>query len=249
MQREFPSLFSLTAMGHDQPRAVVGADQLRGHQKDLVAQGLQRCGLEVRGQTQPLEPVDQIVSQQQEMKIGFVGQKVMRWDLAQVITAFEFANDPFHARAAVVEAPQVQWLQGEIGDEHLIVIVAQLEQRQLLAGCFRLGSSHHYEPITCFPSGWLIEELSSRNVSPVMVIAQAGQSLLDGPSQLGGHDKASLSLFQPGNGLVVVETLVGANDNLSDASGKLGKTSGEQVAHSGPGVSVTWTQFSVPEVF
>src|SRR6266568_6770093 len=43
--------------------------------------------------------------------------------------------------------------------------------------------------------------------------------------------------------------VVGANDNLSDASGKLGKTSGQQIAHSGPSVSMTWTQFSVPEVF
>ena len=127
MQSILPSTFARTAGGHGQPRAVAGAQQLRGHQKDLVAQGRQRGALKLRRQTKPLEPVDQIVSQQQQMKISLVGQEVMRRNLAQVITALEFANDPFHARSAVVEAPQIQWLQRQIGYKYLIKILAQLE--------------------------------------------------------------------------------------------------------------------------
>src|SRR5438093_185944 len=137
MQSILPGTLSRTAGGHGQSRAVPGTQQLRRHQKDLVAQSPERGCLKFRWETQPLEPIHQIVSQQQQMKISFVGQEMMSWDLAQMITAFEFANDPFHARPAVVEAPHVQWLQREIGNKDLIKILAQLEESQLVAGVFR----------------------------------------------------------------------------------------------------------------
>ena len=248
MQSILPSSLARAARRHGQARAVASSQQLRRHQEDLVAQGRERRALKLRGQAEPLEPVDQIVSQQQEMKVSFVGQEMMRWNLAQVITAFEFANDPFHARSAVVEAPQIQWLQRQIGDKHLIKILAQLEESQLVARLFRLGSSHHYKAVTLFQSEWLVEELGGRNVSPMMAVAQAGEPLLDGLSQLGGNHKARFSLFQPGDGLVVVETLVGADDNLSDASGKLGKASCEERTNAGAGISMSGTQLPVPEV-
>src|SRR5260370_6475012 len=248
MQRILRSILSLTARGHSQPGAVASSQQLRRHQEDLVAQSRKRCTLKLCGQTQPFEPVDQIVRQQQEMKVSLVGQEMMRRNLAQVITAFEFANDPFHARPAVVEAPQVQWLQREIGNKHLIKILAQLEESQLLAGLFCLGSSHHYKAVTFVQSEWLVEELGGGNVSPMMAVTQAGEPLLDGLSQLGSDHKASLSLLQPGNGLVIVETLVGTDDNLSYSGGDLGKASLEEIANSGRRISMTWTQLPTPEV-
>src|SRR6266536_1232072 len=248
MQCIFPSTLSLPAGGHSQPGAVAGSQQLRRHQEDLVAQSCQRGALKLRRQTKPLEPVDQIVSQQQQMKISLVGQEVMRRNLAQVITAFEFANDPFHAGSAVVEAPQIQWLQRQIGDKHLIEILAHLEERQLLAGLFRLGSPHHHKAVTFVQSEWLVEELGGGNVSPMRAVAQAGEPLLDGLSQLGGDHKASPSLLQPGNGLVIVETLVGTDDNLSYPGGDLGKASLEEIANPGRRISMTWTQLPVPEV-
>src|SRR5216684_1324764 len=248
MQSMFPSSFARTAGGHGQPRAIVGSHQLCRHQKDLVAQGRERGRLKLVGQTQPLEPIHQIVSQQQQMKITFVGQEVLRRNFAQVITALEFANDPFHARPAVVEAPQVQWLQRQIGDKHLIKIPARLEESQLLARLFRLGSSHHYKAVTFFQPEWLIEELSAGNVSPMLAVAQAGEALLEGLSQLGGDHKASLFLLQPGNGLVIVETLVGTDDNLSYPGGDLGKASLEEIANPGRRISMTGTQLPAPEV-
>src|SRR5260370_7387179 len=166
MQRILPSNLSLTARGHSQPGAVASSQQLRRHQEDLVAQSRKRCTLKLCGQTQPFEPVDQIVRQQQEMKVSLVGQEMMRRNLAQVITAFEFANDPFHARPAVVEAPQVQWLQREIGNKHLIKILAQLAESQLLAGPFCLGSSHHYKAVTFVQSQWLPAALVRPNPPP-----------------------------------------------------------------------------------
>src|SRR5438445_13833602 len=73
------------------------------------------------------------------MKISLVGQEMLGWNLAQVITAFEFANDPFHAGPAVVETPQVQWLQRKIGDKDLIKILAQLEETKDQLTLYKLG--------------------------------------------------------------------------------------------------------------
>ena len=248
MQCIFPSTLARPAGWHSQPGAVAGSQQLRWHQEDLVAQSAKRSTLKLLGQTQPFEPVDQIVGQQQQMKVSLVGHEVMRRNLAQVITAFEFADDSFQARSAIVEAPQIQWLQRKIGDEHLIKIVAHLEQGQLLARLFGLGSSDYHKAITFLQPKWPVEELGGRNISAMMVITQAREPLLDGLGQPGSDHKARLSLFQPSDGLVIVKTLVGANDNLSDASGNSGKTSCQQVANSGTSISVTWTQFPVPEV-
>ena len=82
----------------------------------------------------------------------------------------------------------------------------------------------------------------------MMAVAQPGESLLENRMQPDCHHKASLSLLQPSNGLVIVETLVGADDNLPDALRNSGKTSCQQVANSSARISVTRTQFPMPEV-
>ena len=61
MQCVFPNNLHATTARHRKPRAVVGSEQLRRHQEDAVAQSLKRGGLKFLGQTQPLEPVDQVV--------------------------------------------------------------------------------------------------------------------------------------------------------------------------------------------
>ena len=62
MQSVFPSNLPWTARGHSQPRTIPCPNQLCGHQQNLVAQGLKRGSLKLWWQTQPLEPIDQILS-------------------------------------------------------------------------------------------------------------------------------------------------------------------------------------------
>src|SRR5947199_2916947 len=115
LQREAPGNLARTAVGQHQMGSVFRSDQLSGYQQDALAQGLQRCGLELGGQTQPLEPVDEVVSEQQQVEVGFVGEKMPRWDSADAVVALQLANDQLDGRAVVVEAPEVQGLQVEIG--------------------------------------------------------------------------------------------------------------------------------------
>ncbi len=63
MQCVLPSRFFGATAGHDQSGPVVGSEKLCRHEKDMVAQSLECGALKLRGQTQPLEPIDQVVGQ------------------------------------------------------------------------------------------------------------------------------------------------------------------------------------------
>src|SRR6516164_1670321 len=126
-----PGEFAGTAGRQQQVRSVVRAHQLRWHEQDAFAQSLQGRFLHLRRQAQALEPVDEIVGQQEQMEVRLVGEEVSRRDGTKSVVAFELANDELDASSIVVEAPEVQRLQREIGDEHLVVIAAELEQGQL----------------------------------------------------------------------------------------------------------------------
>ena len=82
LQGILPGRFSLTACGHGQAGAVVGAPQLGGHEQDFVPQRLQGGVLKIRRQAEPFEPVHQIVGQQEQMEVGLVGEEVAGGDAA-----------------------------------------------------------------------------------------------------------------------------------------------------------------------
>src|SRR5215813_4002625 len=115
---------------------------------------------------------------------------MMCGNLAQVITAFEFANDPLDASAAIVEPPQVERLQRQIGDEHLVKKLADFEERQLLAWFFCLWSSDHYVTVAFFQAEGAVEKLSGRYIAPIMTVTQSCQSLLENRMQLDRNHKA-----------------------------------------------------------
>ena len=73
---------------------------------------------------QALEPIGQIVSQQHQVEVGFVGQEVMAGDTAECVISLELGNDQFDASTVVVEAPEVERLQRQIGDQDLVMEAA-----------------------------------------------------------------------------------------------------------------------------
>jgi hypothetical protein len=54
----------------------VGSAHLCGHQEDSLVYALQCGTLKLGRQTDPLEPVHQVVGQQEPMKVGLVGEIV-----------------------------------------------------------------------------------------------------------------------------------------------------------------------------
>jgi hypothetical protein len=100
------------------------------------------------------------------MKVGLVNEEVSTGDLAQGVISFELLHDQLDDCPIVVEPLQVERLQGEIGDQNLIVVPAQLEQRELLVGVFRLGSPLDHEPGWARPTHGLVAELASLDAPP-----------------------------------------------------------------------------------
>ncbi len=76
VQGILPGRFAGTADRQNQPWPIVGATQQCGRQEDVVPQGLQRGVLQLRRQAESLEPVDEIVPQQKQVKVGLVGEEV-----------------------------------------------------------------------------------------------------------------------------------------------------------------------------
>jgi hypothetical protein len=158
-QGMFPGGLAETAGGQVEARSVFSADELSRHQQNLLAQGLESGVLELWRQTEALEPIDQIVGEQQQVKVGFVGQEVMTGDMAECVISLELANDQFDTGAVVVAAPEVERLQRQIGDQDLVVVAAELEQCQLLGRLLGLWAANDHEAIAAPPAGRLVAEL------------------------------------------------------------------------------------------
>src|SRR5437016_12243857 len=83
-----PGMLARTTGGQQQVRPVVGAYQLSGHQEDAFAQGLKGHLLHLCWQAQALEPVDEIVGEQEKMKVRLVGEEVARGDGTKRVIVF-----------------------------------------------------------------------------------------------------------------------------------------------------------------
>src|SRR5262245_66539579 len=81
------------------------------------------------------------------MKVSVVGKEVTGRDLAQRVISLELSDNPFDSRSSVVEAPDVEGPQSEIGNQDLIVVTPELEQGQLLVQLFALRSSNNYDAL------------------------------------------------------------------------------------------------------
>src|SRR5712692_10819381 len=89
----------------------------------------------------------------------------MAGDVAECVISLELANDQFDTSTLVVEAPEVERLQRQIGDQDLVVIAADLEQSQLFGRLFGLWPAYDHEAIGAAPAGGLVTELSDLNVA------------------------------------------------------------------------------------
>src|SRR5229473_2740285 len=137
----------------------------------------------------------------------------MAGDVAECVISLELANDQFDTSTVVVEAPEVERLQRQIGDQDLVVVAAELEQCQLLARLFGLWAANDHEATAAPPAGRLVAELGDLDAAARTGVAQVGEPALDGPGQARDDDKAGLPSFEPFDQAVIVKPLVGADYN------------------------------------
>ena len=97
------------------------------------------------------------------MKIGLIGGPISGRDFAQGIGFEEFPNDEFSRGSLVVETPEIQRLQREIGDDHMVGISSHLEERKLPGRFFGNEAPHDDKALGCFPSPGFVFELGKPN--------------------------------------------------------------------------------------
>jgi len=214
----------------------------------MLPQRLQGGGVQFRRQAEALEPVDQIVREEQEMEVGLVGTKVTSRDAAQGVVPFELLDEEFDAGTVVVEAPEVERLQRQIGDQDLVVILAQLEQRELGGRFLGLGPADHHEAIGPQPMGRLIPKLGDLDPAAGTGVLEMGEFAFDRPRQAGHDHETGPPGFQPFDDLVVVKPFVGAENRQPDSRWPLCETRREQVECPTGGVGVAGAQLPMPEV-
>lgn len=249
MERMLPSRLARPTRRQRQAGPVPHATQLGGHQQDLAAEGLQRGCLKLRRKAEPLEPVHQVVGQQEQMEVGCVGEEVPRGDAAQGIIPFELLDQQLHAGPVVVKAPEVERLQRQVGDQHLVVILAKLEERQLRGRLLRLRSSHDDEAIRMRPAGRLRAELGDLDSTTRGGVPEVRQLAFDRGRQASDDHKPGPPGFEPLDQRVVVKPFVRADNHQSDSGGNLREAGGEEVACPAGRMDIARPQFPMPEVF
>ena len=213
-----------------------------------MAQRLQGHVLKVRGQAEPLEPVDQVVGQKEQMEVGLVGEKVPSGDAAQRIVSRELVDQQFDGRAVVVKAPEIERLQWQVGAQHVVVILVELEERQLGGGLLGLRASHHDEPVGMRPASRLVAELGDLDPTTWAGIPQVRQLAFDGGRPARDDHEAGSLPFEPLDQRVVVKPFVRADNHQPDPGRNLRETRREQVEGPAGGMGIARPQFAMPEV-
>lgn len=162
-----------------------------------MTQGLERGVLKGWGQAQPLEPVDQVVGQQEQMEIGFVGEEVASGNTAQGVLPFELLDQQLDSGTVVVEAPQVERLQRQICNQNLVVIRPEFEAGQLLGRLLRLGPPDHDEPIGMRPPSRLVAELGYLDPAAGTDVPEVREFALDRGRQASDDHEASPPGLEP----------------------------------------------------
>lgn len=183
------------------------------------------------------------------MKVSVVGKEVTGRDLAQRVISLELSNNPFDSRSTIVEAPDVEGSQIEIGNQDLIVVAPEFEQGQLLVRLFGLRSSNNYEAARMKPANGLIIKFGCLHSWTHRDVFQVSQLAFDRSGESGNDDKASFVVFQPLDNPAVVKPFVGADDHRSDCRRDFGKASLEQIQGTAGSMNISGAQLPMPEVF
>jgi len=182
------------------------------------------------------------------MEVGLIGEEVAAGYVPERVIALELANDQFDPGAVVVKAPEVERLQGEVGNQNLVVVTAELEQGQLLGQLFGLRSTNDDEAATTRPPSGLVTELGGLDAGAGFGVAQVSEPAFDGSGQPGDDDETRFASLEPFDQSAIVKPLVAANDYRPYFLGNFGEADFEKVDGAAGSMNIARSQFSVPEV-
>ena len=226
-------------------------NQTSRQSKQISAQSMQSSRAPLLRQAQPFEPVDQVVAQENQMKMNLIGQKTVGRNVAQRKAFFEFPDIQFASGAGFVKMPYVFRTQRKIGNEGMVKVILEFPERELIVFFlrFRFGAAHYDKPMWSVPVARLISKPSCLPTAFSEGMITKGLNLF--LNRLGhlGHDcVTNLFLVERLDKFVVVKPRVGANSDTVEVFGNLPSAVRPERLSSACRMSVAGTQDAAPGI-
>ena len=202
-------------------------------------------------QTHAFEPIDQIVSQQNQMKINLIGQKTVGGNIAQRKAFLEFSDVQFAAGSGFVEMPYVFRAQQKIGNEGMVKVIFEFPERELIVLFlgFGFGPAHYDKSMQPLPIVRLVSKLSRLPASfSEGAVTKVLNSFLNRLGHFGHDCISSLFLVERLDELVVEESRVGANSDAVEVFGNFLSAVRPKRLSSARGMGISGTQEAAPGI-
>lgn len=151
------------------------------------------------------------------MKIGLIGGPVSGGNFAYGIGFEKFPNDKFSRSSLVVEAPEIERFQREIGNNHMVGVSGHLEKRKLPGRFFGYEAPHDDEALGSIPPPRFVFELGEPKPRRGFLVRKTSKVLLDRLGDPGDNSIEGRDFLEIFGNRMVVEGRIGPYPNLSDA--------------------------------
>jgi len=228
------------------------AGEFAGQHQKVAADRLDRCSPILLGQAKPLEPMHQVIGEQQQLKERHVGRPLLGRDFVQRQMMQQLPDGFLDVGARVIGPPDILRLQRQVGDVGRILESAHLHQGQLigLVGSLFHGAPHHNEAMGLFP---FLRPVFKVGDTPAKMhgletgVMRRRQEVF----HLGGHDEvAAARLVQMLHERPAKVTRVGqkTNPRPRHVRGNFFQTPVDHEAGAGIGGRIARTQRAMPEL-
>lgn len=172
-----------------------------------------------------LEPNEQVVGKEDELKIREVGRPIFAWDFADGASFLEFSDHQLCGGPAVVEFPNVDRQEIEVGDNDLIGVSLCLEQSPLPGWFFRDRTTNDHESSGFFPSGWAEHKRGGLQPRTIPTIPKPADPILDRREHFGDDGIGNAFSLEKIENFLIEKGRVGPNRYFPDVFWKLRKRS------------------------
>lgn len=107
------------------------ARELRVCQQEAGSQRFEGHRVILSRQIESLELVYRVVSEQEQVEVGLVREEVLGRGASQGVAPFEFSDDQIERCPIVVEPREIDRLEGQVGQQYLIGVTVDGQQREL----------------------------------------------------------------------------------------------------------------------
>lgn len=217
----FQKLFLVRiALGQSERGDAAGSDQKSRNPQQTLPKGLDVDPSKFFGEIQMFEPDKQVVGKEDELEVREIGRPIFARNFADGASFLEFSDDQFCGGPTVVEFPNIDRQEAEIGDDDLIGVTLRFEQGQLPRRFFRDRTANDDESSGSLPTGKPENKRSSLQPGTVPTIAKAADSIFDRRHHFGDNGVGdSFSLEKIENSLIE-EGRIGPNRYFSDVLGE-----------------------------